>query len=164
MTAPAKPLCRRGTSNGNATGNAASRRRRKLRMLAPYGGHGGTGETVPCYRCRKDLTYATLTVDRIVAGLDGGTYAWPNVRPACSECNIYTGNMLRDHRRKFPKGRPVVFITNRKFAAQEQVRYDIIDGESEVVLTVRNRVTGRIQRNVQRTRLYAVSAPEERAA
>ena len=42
----------RGTSNGNATGSSADRRKRRTRMLAPYGGHGGNGETVPCYRCK----------------------------------------------------------------------------------------------------------------
>ena len=52
----------RGTSNGNASGSSYARRSRKRRMLAPYGGHGGNGETVPCYRCKVALTYETLTV------------------------------------------------------------------------------------------------------
>lgn len=159
-----KQLCRRGTSNGNASGSAAARRKRKQRMLAPEGGHGGTGWTVPCYRCKVPLWYSTLTVDRIVAGLDGGSYAWPNVRPACSECNIYTGNMLRDHRRKFPKGSPVVFARNRLFWTHDKVLYDIVDGESEALLTLRNRASGRTYRNISRHRILAVSAPEEMAA
>lgn len=154
----------RGTSNGNATGSAASRRKRKQRMLQPYGGHGGNGETVPCYRCRQPLTYATLTVDRIVAGMDGGSYAWPNVRPACQECNIATGNQLKWHRRKFPKGSPVVFATNRRFWTADKVLWDIVDGEGEPLLTLRSRESGRRRYNVSRNRLLAVSEPEEARA
>ena len=150
----------RGTSNGNATGSSYARRKRKQRMLAPYGGHGGNGETVPCYRCKAELTYDTLTVDRIVAGMDGGTYNWRNVRPACNYCNSVTGSQLRDHRKRFPLGSPVVFASNRNFWTHEKQLWDIVDGESEPLLTLRNRATGHHRRNVERSRLYAVSDPE----
>lgn len=133
-------------------------------MLAPYGGHGGNGITVPCYRCHHALTYQTLTVDRIVAGMDGGTYAWPNVRPACGSCNIATGNQLRDHRRKFPLGSPVVFASNRNFWTADKVLWDVVAGESEPLLTLRSRATGVHRHNVQRSRLLAVSDPLERRA
>jgi len=151
----------RGTSNGNSSGNSYDRRQRKRRMLAPYGGHGGNGRTVPCYRCRLPLTFATLTVDRIVAGMDGGTYAWPNCRPACGGCNIETGNRLRDHRRRFPKGTQVVFARNRMFFTTDKVLWDIVAGEDEPLLTLRSRATGRHRYNVNRAHLMAVTAPQE---
>lgn len=154
----------RGTSNGNAAGSSYARRKRKERMLAPYGGHGGDGERVPCYRCKAPLTYATLTVDRIIAGMDGGTYCWSNVRPACGNCNSVTGSQLRDHRRRFPLGSPVVFASNRNFWTHEKQLWDIIDGESEALLTLRNRATGATRRNIPRARLYAVSDPAAAAA
>lgn len=156
--------CTRGTSNGNASGSAVSRRKRKQRMLAPHGGHGGTGTTVPCYRCQVQLTCDTLTVDRIVAGMDGGSYAWGNVRPACQGCNIKTGNQLRDHRRKFPKDSPVVFARNRNFYTHTKVLWDVIEGEGEATLTLRSRATGRRRYNVSRGHLLAVSTNEEMAA
>ena len=133
-------------------------------MLAPYGGHGGNGETVPCYRCKVALTYETLTVDRIKAGMDHGTYCWSNVRPACEACNITTGNQLKWHRQKFPLGSPVVFARNRMFYTADKVLWDIIDGEGEALLTLQSRATGRRRFNVSRAHLLAVSEPKELAA
>jgi hypothetical protein len=149
----------RGTSNGNESGSSYARRSRKRRMLQPYGGHGGNGSQVPCYRCQLPLTFATLTVDRIVAGMDGGTYCWSNVRPACGACNIKTGNQLRDHRRRFPQGTQVVFARNRRFFTADKVCWDIVGGESEALLTLRSRATGRHRYNVSRAHLMAVTDP-----
>lgn len=56
----------------------------------------GDGETVQCYRCPRILVYATMEVDRIVPGVLGGRYRRDNIRPACSDCNIETGNEVRD--------------------------------------------------------------------
>jgi hypothetical protein len=158
---PTRSVRTRGTSNGNASGSSHARRTRKRRMLSPEGGHGGNGTTVPCYRCKAPLTYETLTVDRKVAGMDGGSYAWENCQPACEGCNIETGNQLKWHRRKFPLGSPVVFARNRKFWTVDKVLWDIIDGEDEPLLTLRSRATGRRRYNVSRAHLLAVGEPRE---
>lgn len=48
-----------------------------------------------CYRCGRLLTKETATADRIKPGAEGGTYAFPNLRPACGSCNSITGNEYR---------------------------------------------------------------------
>lgn len=48
-----------------------------------------------CYRCGCLLTYDTLTIDRIVPGCRGGSYARNNIRPACGTCNSSTGGRTR---------------------------------------------------------------------
>lgn len=48
-----------------------------------------------CYRCGELLTESTVTVDRIVPGCRGGTYRRNNIRPACLQCNITTGAVMR---------------------------------------------------------------------
>lgn len=139
--------CRRGTSNSNQRGNAESRRARKQYLLHKH----GDGTTAPCYRCGEELDASNLTVDRIIAGLDGGTYERSNIRPACASCNIITGNLLRDHRRRFPKGAPVRFASSD--AGVRATLYDVVDGESEHVLTLRSRRTGRTYAGVTRDRI-----------
>lgn len=55
------------------------------------------GQGVPacrCYRCGRLLTSLTLTVDRIIPGVDGGTYRRDNIRPACFGCNNETGQTV----------------------------------------------------------------------
>jgi 5-methylcytosine-specific restriction endonuclease McrA len=52
-------------------------------------------ETCRCYRCGTLLWAGTLTVDRIVPGCHGGTYARTNIRPACGKCNSETGATTR---------------------------------------------------------------------
>lgn len=86
----------RGTSNTNCRGSAADRRSRKQWLLDTF----GDGTTVPCYRCKAPLTWATLTVDRILPGCLGGTYVRGNIRPACMACNIITGNEARETKRR----------------------------------------------------------------
>ena len=81
-------------SGGDARGSAADRRRRKIYLLSTYESIHGPG-TAQCYRCPKVLTFETLTVDRIVPGVKGGTYRRSNIRPACSFCNSSTGASLR---------------------------------------------------------------------
>lgn len=105
----AKP-CTRGTSNSNERGSADDRRRRKLWLIETYRANvdleyfgsyvvqvvpAGTGTpTCRCYRCGDLLTYATVTVDRIIPGCMGGTYRRNNIRPACGNCNSETGGKL----------------------------------------------------------------------
>lgn len=49
---------------------------------------------VRCYRCGSVLTEDRLTIDRIKPGVEGGTYADENCRPACGTCNSATGGVL----------------------------------------------------------------------
>lgn len=100
--------CTRGTTNTNARGSSSDRRARKLWLLSADAGFGGDGSTVRCYRCPAVLTLATITVDRRVAGVLGGTYARPNIRPACMDCNIMGGNEIRELIR-----RAVLFVPDR---------------------------------------------------
>lgn len=54
--------------------------------------------TARCYRCGKLLHDGTLTVDRIIPGAHGGTYARNNIRPACGPHNSSTGATVRRKR------------------------------------------------------------------
>jgi hypothetical protein len=60
----------------------------------------GMGEPAcRCYRCGQLLTVETVTADRIVPGIHGGTYRRSNIRPACMHCNSSTGARLRRKKR-----------------------------------------------------------------
>lgn len=48
-----------------------------------------------CYCCGQLLIAETVTVDRIIPGCQGGTYARNNIRPACAFCNSSTGGKTR---------------------------------------------------------------------
>lgn len=80
----------RGTTNRNARGNTTDRARRRAFLLREF----GDGEQAPCHYCGVMLTDKTITVDRIVPGVVGGTYTRKNIRPACSPCNSETGGRL----------------------------------------------------------------------
>jgi 5-methylcytosine-specific restriction endonuclease McrA len=82
----------RGTTNGNSRGSAEARRARKHFLLDAF----GDGTWVPCSFCRGVLDWGTLTVDRIVPGCQGGTYARDNIRPACVTCNSLDGTAWRE--------------------------------------------------------------------
>lgn len=82
---------RRGTSNTNERGSAATRRKRKCWLLAWH----GDGLVCLCYSCGKALVYSTLQADRIIPGRLGGTYARGNIRPACGDCNTRSGNAVK---------------------------------------------------------------------
>jgi hypothetical protein len=91
---------RRGTTNSNRRGNASDRRARKLWLLTEY----GDGVTAECSLavssdCPGTVTFETMSVDRIVPGIEGGTYARGNIRPACCPCNSLTGARLALARR-----------------------------------------------------------------
>lgn len=104
----------RGTSNGNCSGSAEDRRRRKVWLVNEFRADedalvAGVGENavvvgVPrgegepacrCYRCGTLLTVETVFVDRRIPGAKGGTYARNNIRPNCGSCSAITGNELR---------------------------------------------------------------------
>lgn len=112
---PETGLHRRGTSNGNAAGSSEDRRRRKAWLVETYRADVDLKETAfmtfatplgegtpacRCYRCGTLLTVETVTVDRIIPGALGGTYARNNIRPACAPCNTHTGAKLGASRRK----------------------------------------------------------------
>lgn len=107
----------RGRSNSNERGSAASRRKRKLRLIARYPARQlvhfctpvqrlSDGALYPvhttiscpvegktrCYACGALLDIDTVTVDRIIPGAKGGRYVDENCRPACSPCNTATAN------------------------------------------------------------------------
>jgi hypothetical protein len=87
-----RPGAPRGTSNGNAAGNAADRRRRRQWLLDTF----GNGVVAPCLLgCGELVDAITLTVDRIVPGCRGGTYRRGNIRPACGPCNSRRGGAER---------------------------------------------------------------------
>lgn len=88
-------MTRRGTTNRNDRGSSYDRRKRKQFLLD----RDGDGEKVECYRCSVVLTFFTITVDRIVPGIEGGTYRRDNIRPACGPCNSETGGRLGGQRR-----------------------------------------------------------------
>lgn len=101
---------RRGTTNGNDRGSNVQRRRRREWLVRTYRADvdvdlryigiaaAELGEGIPacrCYRCGTLLTADTVTVDRIIPGCQGGTYARNNVRPCCASCNSSTGGGVR---------------------------------------------------------------------
>lgn len=105
---------RRGTSNGNVTGNVDDRRRRREWLVRTYRadrdveaaveqGQYGSQPACRCYRCGALLTVDTVTVDRIVPGCKGGTYRRNNIRPSCSLCASVTGGQLSGERKKAKK-------------------------------------------------------------
>lgn len=109
---------RRGTSNSNSRGNSKARRSRRKWLVETYRAdrdvlpHPGMednpidvalGEGVPacrCYRCGTLLTEETVTADRIIPGIEGGSYRRENIRPCCGYCNSSTGAMLAHQRRE----------------------------------------------------------------
>lgn len=62
--------------------------------------HGEGATACRCYRCGTLLTVDTVTVDRIVPKVHGGTYRRSNIRPACLRCNSSTGGQLAAARRR----------------------------------------------------------------
>lgn len=116
----------RGTTNSNVRGSATSRRVRKAWLvecfranvdvipnverigdrLFPLSGNMlevPLGEGQPacrCFRCGDLLTKETVTVDRVLCGIEGGRYRRENIRPACGPCNSSLGGTLAAARRR----------------------------------------------------------------
>lgn len=91
--APTAKRAPRAHGNGNQRGSSSDRRARRRWLLEVYAsdveGH------CRCYRCGTLLNMYTITVDRIIPGVHGGTYRRNNIRPACYPCNNLTGQPLR---------------------------------------------------------------------
>lgn len=105
---------RRGTTNRNDRGSSYARRIRREWLVTTYRADKDLGMFGPCnvgwgepacrcYRCGDLLTVDTVTADRIKPGIEGGTYARANIRPACGHCNSSTGQALAIARRKSGK-------------------------------------------------------------
>lgn len=112
----------RGTTNRNARGSTKDRAARRAWLIGNFAANvdldvdpDGQVVEVPrghglpacrCYRCGLLLTDLgtagtravperhRLTVDRIIPGVDGGTYRRNNIRPACAFDNESTGGAL----------------------------------------------------------------------
>jgi hypothetical protein len=86
----------RGTTNRNARGSAAERRKRKQWLLDEF----GNGQSAPCAIrrrgvCQGRVTFETVWVDRWpVAGHEGGGYTRDNIRPSCGPCNMADGGVM----------------------------------------------------------------------
>jgi hypothetical protein len=87
---------RRGTTNKNARGGSGDRRRRRQWLVDTF----GDGVTVQCHTCPAILTKDTVTADRIVPGIQGGTYRRGNILPQCSPCACSQGGKLAAARNK----------------------------------------------------------------
>jgi hypothetical protein len=82
----------RGTTNKYHSGNATDRRVRKQWLLEQF----GDGQLVACYlqislNCALVLDEQTLTVDRVLPGMNGGRYVRGTILPACGPCTSMEG-------------------------------------------------------------------------
>ena len=94
----------RGTTNRNARGSSHDRRARREKLYQANAVTDEYGDYVTCQlelspECEVVLSIDTLTVDRVVPSIDGGTYQWDNCRLACAPCNSYQGGQLAAQRR-----------------------------------------------------------------
>ena len=88
----------RSTSNKNVTGNYRDRARRRARIVARDG--WPEARLVCCAWCAvpllqdedPDAPGQSVTMDRVVPGIRGGTYADDNLLPACTPCNSSRGS------------------------------------------------------------------------
>jgi hypothetical protein len=89
------------TTNRNARGGSDQRRARRQWLVDTF----GDGEFVDCAlraipECWVALTKWTVSADRIIPGVFGGTYRRSNIRPACPACQSHTGGKLGAQRAK----------------------------------------------------------------
>jgi hypothetical protein len=79
---------RRGTSNSATRGNSKDRAARRAYLLTTF----GDGVTCQCHTCPAVLDDSTITVDRIVPGVLGGSYFdKTNLLPQCHPCSRKQG-------------------------------------------------------------------------
>lgn len=87
-----RPADRRSRSNRNDRGSSYERRRRREWLVEQF----GDGEFVACFlqrspHCLYVLDRDNVSADRIVLGVDGGTYRRGNILPACLPCQCHQG-------------------------------------------------------------------------
>jgi len=80
----------RGRSNQNERGSAAQRRIRKQAVLD----RDGNGEWALCVTCPTVVDLDSMTLDRIIPGMFGGTYVLDNVQAQCERCSRRQGAYL----------------------------------------------------------------------
>ncbi len=80
----------RSTSNSNQRGSSYERAKRRQFLMDKY----GDGEKCLCTHCGVVLTVFSVTCDRIIPGILGGTYSRSNVRPSCLPCNSSHGGKM----------------------------------------------------------------------
>lgn len=86
----------RSTTNRNARGSSRDRAVRRRWLVDTF----GDGVKVDCVHCGQPQTVDTVSPDRIIPGVEGGTYHRDNIRPSCLPCNVSTGGSLGAKRRK----------------------------------------------------------------
>lgn len=97
---------RRGTSNSNVRGSVHSRRARRAWLVEQHG--WPELGLVCCFRCGVPLLQdpdpeapgQSVSVDRILPGVLGGTYGRDNIRPCCEPCNTEMGSALGVQRKR----------------------------------------------------------------
>lgn len=85
------------TSHANERGSSRERRRRRKAVVAAHG--WPDAGIVVCWLCELVMGLADFTIDRVVPGIEGGTYALSNCRPCCRPCNLERGGRLGAARR-----------------------------------------------------------------
>ncbi len=70
-------------AGGEKRGNSADRRARANYLVRTF----GDGLTCPCVFCGGVLDAKSVTADRIIPGVLGGSYRRPNLVPACFRHN-----------------------------------------------------------------------------
>lgn len=68
---------------GDMRGSSKDRAARTAKLLVEF----GDGTTCPCVYCGTSLDAVTLTQDKIYTKDQGGRYTYPNLLPACMNCN-----------------------------------------------------------------------------
>lgn len=77
-------------SHRNHHGGGKRHENRRIYLLNRF----GDGEKCRCVYCGEILTKETMTIERLVPGKHGGTYARNNIFPACEYCNSSRGDEI----------------------------------------------------------------------
>ncbi|QHB37391.1 HNH endonuclease [Mycobacterium phage BirdsNest] len=81
----------RSITGNDKRGSSYDRRARREWLVSTAAPWGGDGEKVPCWECGAMVSTATMCVDRIIPGEEGGTYRRDNIRPHCPTCSHRQG-------------------------------------------------------------------------
>ena len=81
----------RSITGNDKRGSSYDRRARREWLVSTAAPWGGDGDKVPCWECGAMVSTATMCVDRIIPGEEGGTYRRDNIRPHCPTCSHRQG-------------------------------------------------------------------------
>jgi hypothetical protein len=120
------------TTNRNERGGSVQRRARKQWLLDTF----GDGESAACAlrfsdRCLGTVTLKTLTVDRIVPKVEGGTYRRDNIQPCCAPCNYSHGGVLGNQRKAVMSDDDKTERLKPLKDAQDSVDYSYLESEDD---------------------------------